>query len=554
MSANYYQVATPKSPHDLLNSEDDQNNHEIRGGEGVLSSTLDNNNSLPSRLNSGLLRSAGDSEDAERLKYEVAKSELLDKLNLQIAMNHKQIENIKKELKKTDGRMTLLNSLHDDEKLKDKIEEYTKAKCEQAKRELEMEKARQSMGYNMDTSSLSYVPGSRPSISAGSSTSGHHYHTRSKSNSHLLEFSNLRPLDSNLPNQTSRLPSKGLQDNTSSKDIIPGGNANFSFTTTFNPTQLYAHHKRNYSSTCLTSNSGVVGKNENNEAIFRRYDGILIIIKCSFCDRSGFTSAQGIVNHCRLKHSKTYNSQPLAVLNNQTLLPEEKQDADVLNEFKKQKVDPAKEYLPSIKNSILNPEKRTPSPKQNNQQKHVTIDSIDPKHTKHLEKLYSGRNNDFKDLIDMVKEAPKDLQVVLDVSSDPDDEDEEDTESNGLDLDIPSAERSEDEKSYTPSNASDQGSSPNSIVTPNEANFPKSPVDEQPRRNLRKRKDMGEDEESEKLFTRRVLRERLRPAEKKARADVIALTELPPEEKRSSHYNLRAKSKLRSSSGSLDLE
>ncbi|SCU84666.1 LADA_0D03070g1_1 [Lachancea dasiensis] len=40
-------------------------------------------------------------------------------------------------------------------------------------------------------------------------------------------------------------------------------------------------------------------------------------------------------------------------------------------------------------------------------------------------------------------------------------------------------------------------------------------------------------------------KKRFKPAEKKVRPDAIAFMKMPERDKRSSHYNLRAKSKLR---------
>ncbi|KAL3230026.1 Protein AHC1 [Nakaseomyces bracarensis] len=551
MSANYYQVATPKSPHDLISSEEEH------GVDISAQGTERNSQSASNGLSSGLLGTSGDSEDIERIKYEMAKSEILDKLNLQLQINHKNIDNIRQEMNIVDAQITLLDKIHKDRDLKDKIEDNYKVKTEKKKQEILDRKAREEMmlgGYDYNTSIASSSTRGPPSAS-GSIGGGHHYHTRSKSNGHLVEFSNLRPVES-LPNGAiAQKGTKGPAEKIPDK-CVPGTNQNFSFTTNFNPAQLYAHHKRNYSSTCLTSNSGVVGRNENNEAIFRRYDGILIIITCSSCGRRGFTSAQGIVNHCRLKHSKTYNSQPLAVLNNQILLPEEKQDPKVIEEFKKANVLPEKEYLPSITNTILNQERRAPSPKQSTQ-KHVTIKSVDPKEIKHLEKMYGEQNDDFRDLIQMVNDAPKDLKIVLEQKSDHEDEDDEgidDNLNNNPGFELNDMGPSEDEKSYTPSSASDAGSSPGqtSEIPDQEEQKPTTAEVEKPRRNLRKRKH--DDDDNDVTTHRRILRERAKPAEKKVRPDVIALSDIPPEDKRSGHYNLRAKSKLRSSSGNLELD
>ena len=68
-----------------------------------------------------------------------------------------------------------------------------------------------------------------------------------------------------------------------------------------------------------------------------------------------------------------------------------------------------------------------------------------------------------------------------------------------------------------------------------------SPAASGQRRSSRKRKN-------EQREIAKELQERARPAEKKARPDVLALTSVPEHDKRSSHYNLRAKSKLRNNS------
>ena len=123
------------------------------------------------------------------------------------------------------------------------------------------------------------------------------------------------------------------------------------------------------------------------------------------CDRSGFTSAQGIVNHTRLKHSKLYSSQPLAVLNNQKLLPNDKQDPEILSKFKKLNLDPNKDYLPS---DIAIPKPQSPI---NHSENHTRAPKT-VKNTPHLEKLYQNKE-DFKKLIDMVNETPDDLNEYL---------------------------------------------------------------------------------------------------------------------------------------------
>ncbi|KAH3899454.1 uncharacterized protein SCODWIG_02521 [Saccharomycodes ludwigii] len=108
-------------------------------------------------------------------------------------------------------------------------------------------------------------------------------------------------------------------------------------------------HKKKQTTTIM--NSGVIGKTSDGVTVFKRVDGILIILKCETCGKEGFTSAQGIVNHCRLKHSKLYSSQPLAILNNQKILPI--QSMKILDKFNELNLDPQKNFLPFVAVTLL---------------------------------------------------------------------------------------------------------------------------------------------------------------------------------------------------------
>lgn len=536
----YYQVATPKSPHELI--LDDQ----IVGLAGHGDCDDGSGSSLLGRL-------AGESEETERLKYETAKSEILEKLHLQTLISHKEAQRIDREIKRVDAQMSLLHTLHDDKELLSKIEAHHERLNDKAKRQLsEADAIANSSGYLADHSSqVSFANYSLNSpLSAGSTIPTHHYQTRSKSNGNVTEVPHLRPANSaiidlrlagskSIPSMTSYDPSSDVH--------------------AFKPNQMNLHHRRNYSSTCLTSNSGVVGRTENNEAIFRRYDGILVVINCSFCTRTGFTSAQGIVNHVRLKHGKTYSSQPLAVLNNQKILEDSKQDPKVLGKFKELEMDPFKEYLPSevaIPFSAPKTGHREPSPKDTGMKSGHGSDKDDGlRVTKHLEKLYN--KEDFKDLVEMVKDASKDLEEVLKQPS-PENSDSEETENikkMGSESDCIAGSPVTDEtpsssSSFKPESIHPSSSSSSQVRIENnqEASTPTASTSLREtiahRKNQRKRK--SEEEELE-----RDLKERNRPAEKKARPDVLALQNVPEHDKRSSHYNLRAKSKLRSHSNFL---
>lgn len=523
-SSTYYQVTTPKSPHELLFADDvnENENNDVSYGATDTANVAGASEGDESRSNggtSGMVNSSRESEEVERLKYETAKAEILEKLHIHTLIGHKEVQGIQREICRLDAQMKLLSTLHDDESLLDKIESYHQKQTEYKKKQMMTEMNytaasglhNNSSGYYADNSSI-LPPGSPSSflpLSASSNTRMpvHHYHTRSKSHGNLSEVPPLHPNTGVISNGT----------------MPPAADESSSL----KAKQMNLHHRRNYSSTCLTSNSGVIGKTDKNEAIFRRYDGVLIVITCSHCDRSGFTSAQGIVNHARLKHNKTYSSQPLAVLNNQILLPNDKQDPGILEQFKDLNKDPQKEYLPS-ELAIPSMVKREISPKTglpNSKSSSISQQTLLPHQqdestkqisaaTRHLQKAYG--KGDFKDLVNMVNSAPQDLENVLN----------EVTPLSGSDVSEVEGENEHEPKSFSSSN---------------QALSPLSPSRETVKRNTKKRKH----DQSEALQD---YKERIRPAEKKARPDVLALSAVPEHEKRSSHYNLRAKSKIRSNS------
>lgn len=559
LPSSYYQVATPKSPHELnLDDEDIAMHHHGDGSHG--SSEHDNVSDMHNTIgahdnggngarNEGLGKSSRESEEMERLKYETAKSEILDKLHLHTLISHKEVQGIQREINRVDAQMKLLEKLHEDKALLDKIEKYHEDQNEKKKRQIsETHAVENSSGYFADSSSFALLPGTYSGLplSASSNTPMHHYHTRSKSNGNAAEVPHLRPANSAIID-IRMAGSKSVPNTNVHTTSEPGFEIH-----PFKPTQMNLHHRRNYSSTCLTSNSGVVGKTESDEAIFRRYDGILIVITCSNCRRSGFTSAQGIVNHARLKHSKTYSSQPLAVLNNQKLLEAEKQDPQVLEKFKQLGKDPQMDYLPSevaIPFSGRRSSQREISPKHTVLKEQVGHNIGSTRATKHLEKMYN--KGDFNELVEMVKDASKDLEIVLKQSSSEAESSDEHGDAGGATIESDYAVASSANEENSPSNTSsikpdlhidfvptlvkDVPSEQNtSVASPSTVAAPSFAQ----RKKLRKRK-MGQHDVNPEL------KERLRPAEKKARPDVLALSTVPDHDKRSSHYNLRAKSKLR---------
>lgn len=538
----YYQVATPKSPHELALDGDD----EVHGGDSS-NETIGpiGHSGHPTEGHHMMMgKSSRESEEMERLKYETAKNEILDKLHLHTLIGHKEMQRVQLEIRRADAQMHLLKKLHEDKDLLGKIEKCHERKNEMTRQELsEINATRNSTsGHLADASLIGLPPGTSPNdvSSASSGVPTHHYHTRSKSQGNVNEVAHLRPANSAIIDL--RLTgSKSI-----SNSAFKGGNKEPEYEILpFRPNQMNLHHRRNYSSTSLTSNSGVVGKTESNEAIFRRYDGILIVITCANCNRSGFTSAQGIVNHARLKHGKTYSSQPLAVLHNQKVLDDDKQDPQVLEKFRGIGKDPKTDYLPCeiaipsgrrSSHREVSP-KNTLNRKSESQGRHQS-----PHSSVHLEKMYN--KDDFKDLVAMVNEAQNDLDVVLKHSESESRLCESEEGDNSL--------RDQcDESDYiatSSKNIAENSSASFSSIKNDPANAPSTKRSEKegpaissritPKENGKKRKNETNGEE-------RDLKERLRPAEKKARRDALALSNIPDHEKRSSHYNLRPKSKLK---------
>ncbi|AET40334.1 Ahc1p Ecym_5597 [Eremothecium cymbalariae DBVPG len=481
----YYQVATPKSPHELSLTEDDE--HALHLNHSAV----------------GHPHNHRESEETERMKYVVAKKEIMQQLNLQILIKHKEMDDLESESKRLEAQMKVLKTLHDDKELLEKVDQFQLRKAEKKGEELNMKRRFQELG------SFQY-----PTTAPANTSGEFYYHTRSKSTHSISgNSSKLRPANENVIGMRV-LGGKTLHDGEQNGN---GTFSNFQNSNPFAPQYFNQHHRRNYSTNCISSNSGVVGKAGNGDAIFRRLDGLLIIITCCKCGKSGFTSAQGIVNHSRLKHSKSYSSQPLAVLNNQFILPEDQQNKIVVDKFRELDLDPSKNYLPNplgisqiaasstgSSTTIASSNKRDTSPT------HI-LSSVSPtdlqppaefRSTKHLEKMYGKK--DFQDIVDYVKEAKNDLDIILKIGSDM----EEDS-----------------------SNQQHHSEEQSEILSQHNSQDQEQTFKFKRKASTRMDKDM---------------KESMKPAEKKARPDAVALVELPEEEKRSSHYNLRAKSKLKS--------
>lgn len=591
----FYQIATPKSPHDLTTLSSDDNDE--------FNNNMFHSISMPNVRNNDIHHSTlsiRESEDMERLKYTAVKSEILDAINLHNLITNKEVNKIRDQINKIDAQMKLLNHLHNDKKLLEKNEISNQKRISFTKNNLELTQ------YNNNNNNQNTISFSTnlPFVTDNSILQ-HHYHTRSKSHGNLADPEYLQPLDSAILNARIVKPQKTTSKGTPQLKNMTSEKSNSFELHQFKPNQMNTHHRRVYSSSCLSNNSGIIGRTEKNEPIFRRYDGMLVIITCSFCQRANFTSAQGIVNHTRLKHRKTYSSQPLAVLFNQTLLPESRQDPEILSKFKTLKLDPNKDYLPyniAIPTMDAVPKMRSSSKTQLSD--HLSIHATGSKNstvlpkvrkTENLKQLY--KKKDFNDLLYMVDEAKNDLQTVLNQSTDDseneEEEEEEEEDAKGdviMDKDYTEDENdgddddeeeegeedannsvirlNQDSEEYSSSSSVESDSDGNSAdedVETIETTLPvatrvrnstsaatDSSVDENINRRLRKRSSrrIVDDDESSQLQS--TLKDRLRPAEKKVRHDIHAVNKLPEGERRSRHYNLRAKSKLRSSNSHKD--
>ncbi|CCK68768.1 Ahc1p KNAG_0B03270 [Huiozyma naganishii CBS 8797] len=546
-----YQVATPKSPHEL--SDEDYNDN------GMLHTNTDVISMSNIHEGSGTQRFGGsfrESEDVERLKYETAKNELLDKLNLRILINHRERGSLEREIKRVDAQLSLIETLHDDSELMTKISSYRIRELESTRKRRLQEEHRRNVSFNEQSL-----------ISTSSSAPEHHYHTRSKSQGNIMDNATMSQMM-----ESPILNSRTMRSKDSSGRISPhkAPSASGKHIQEFKPNQMNSHHRRTYVSSCLTNNSGVVGKTTANEPIFRRFDGILVIITCATCGRNDFTSAQGITNHTRLKHQITYRNQPLAILKNQQLLSAEQQDPAVLQKFKDLNLDPGHEYLPydvalppvkNHKSEGLRYLRKSSAVNINAEVNAQKATDKKPQGTSHLEKLY--KKDDFGELLEMVHDAKKDLDVVLqqeseaEVSEGSEESGEfeatiskqkdqfNDTNYSGKDVD----------SDYQTSSSSSPGTSPESVAVDTTSTHASpssyseghssSPVVIQPvgtRMNLRRRKTEEKDQEEPPI------KRRLRSPPKNPTAATNEKDEEPGQEPRSKYYNLRAKSKLRGGS------
>lgn len=536
-----YQVATPRSPNDM--NRQDLTDVSPRSDHHMIDTlSMSNNN----ENHHSMIISSRDSEDIERLKYETAKDELLDKLNVHILLSHKKSDKIKREISRIHAQMKLMKKLHDDTNLLTKIENYTTLNLH----------SRQNIINRQH--SVTFVDNSISSHNS-SHTPQHHYHTRSKSQGNLLADSYWKDCIDD-PILTSRTNKKL---NPTEKQFYSNKiNTNDHFTGTSTPNYMIEptiNNKKNLSI-------------YNNHPVFRRKDGIRVLLTCSICRRQGFMTVKGVTSHIKTKHEKSYENPKLAVLDNQWLLPDEFQDTVILKNFRTLNLDPQSKYLP-IENDIKT-KKNGVTKKTNtkgitqltrstshstttkNQSHSITYQSNEEEYNiDHLKKFCN--KDELTNLIEMVKTSKQDLGIILQQPTDNESESESESEQE-LQIEIKTPESVNDADYESPNSPlSSNCSSPVDDISMN--NSPSVSKSSSPpvttiatrRMSLRKRKqiedDVGEDDSSIPW------KERLRPSEKKPRPDVIALSELPEHEKRSKHYNLRARSKLRSSSVEEDL-
>ena len=566
-----YQVVTPKSPnylnrvditdvfvspHSSRQKKDMLNVFSIGSSFSVTPGTDNTNNQF-------VIAFSRDSENIERLKYETVKNELLDKLNLHILLSFKKRDKLKKELDRVHSQVVLLRKLHDDKQLLNRIEKFKQVEIKNTKDLLKSSVTFLDNPKNSHSNSPSYTP--------FQSTPNHHYQTRSKSHGNLLDDSFWKNCIDN-PILTSKSNRRGQKNsnkhNTSCcySNISDSTQKEFSINhqvQTIGQSQIKKGHIEEY----------------NHHTVFKRYDGILVLLTCSICGRQGFIAPQGIAIHLRTKHHKTYPNQKMAVLMNQWLLPDHLQDKEILTKFKCLNIDPKVTYFPLENNDTNKSGLNKNKPRQKSLTyltKNVSKLSSDdnknlnsnPKNdisnfetekykTNHLEKFYD--KNELRNLVEIVETSKKDMEVILqsqtdsegdeivEYNEDGDNNVETDTLNDGKKLD--NADDVDYESLESPLSSIYSSSMKDMSVDRSsmELNSVSSTTVTATRRNLMKRKynNIGSSwEDGESVV--RSWKERLRPAEKKTRPDMIALTELPEHERRSSHYNLRARSKLKS--------
>lgn len=524
-----YQVATPKSPTDLHRPDLTDVVSAPQLDSNLMNNTLSNTHSM--------IISTRDSEDIERLKYETAKNELLDKLNLHILLSHKKSDKIKKELSRVHAQMKLMNKLHDDKELLNKIEKYNQINLKRNNETLNRQH------------SVTFVENSM-SPHTQSQTPKHHYHTRSKSQGNILDDSFWRDCIDD-PILTSR----------TNKVINPND-------------KHYYSNRINSESTpniyMIQSTTSRTLTDYNNHPVFKRKDGVLVLLTCSVCGRQGFMTVKGITSHIKIKHGNVYENPKVAVLMNQWLLPDEFQDSSILARFKDLNIDPKIMYLPTengneSKKNLMTKKTNTKgitqltrSTSNSHSNSNVTKNVLhattryhqsneENYNIDHLKKFCN--KDELTSLINMVKTSKQDLDVILQQPTDTESGSEDENE---LQIDIKTPDSGNDEDYESPNSPlSSNCSSPEDALSMD--NFPSVSKSSSPpiatipirRMNLRKRKQEDDGDNDDSSFS---LKERLRPSEKKVRPDVIALSSLPEHERRSKHYNLRARSKLRSSS------
>lgn len=526
-------------------------------------SHIDNTNNI----HRSSILSPRDSENIERLKYETVKNELLDKLNLHILLSFKKRDTLKRELDRIHAQAVLLKKLHEDKQLLRKIEKV---------KEIEVKNRK-----DLIKSSITFLDTSKSNRSHSysctllQSTPEHYYHTRSKSQRDLLNDSFWKDCIDN-PILTSKSTRRGQQNS----------NKNDQHHNNKNNTSSKNNNHDIFDSIRTSGEKNQINKTYlkeyNNNPVFRRHDGILVLLTCSICGRQGFIAPQGIAIHVRTKHHKTYTNQKMAVLMNQWLLPDDLQDKRTLSKFKGLNIDPNVTYLPTESNSIDKNGYNKNKPKQkslthlskivsissskdnisrNSQNATSTVERQEYK-INYLEKFCD--KDELKNLVEIMETSKQDLEVILQNQTDNeidevieynrDEEDEDYDIAEDVLIDDKKLDSIDDtDYEVQESPLSNISSSPiKGAITDNlsiELDSSSSMITLASRRNLRKRRhnSRGSSEEDKDSI---VLswKERLRPAEKKPRPDMIALTELPEHERRSRHYNLRARSKLKSSS------
>ncbi|KAH3687710.1 hypothetical protein WICPIJ_001294 [Wickerhamomyces pijperi] len=232
--ANYLQVATPKSPNTDAVFEE------------AMTPTLP-------------------SDKTANIDDKKARQNLLDEIDIEILLKHREYNLILNEIENVKNNMTILKNLHDDPNYANFINRLL---------ELQEQELTPVPGYGIKNSYSSY--GSAPSSSYSSQAAS----------SAGVEFGPY-----SLRRSSNRSDDPPRVHRTSYGGIHP-----------------------------------ILDSNGNKICVHRRSDGVIVKVECGACGRTDFGSAQGFLNHSRLSHQIEFKSQDHAALECGEVLDEIEQD------------------------------------------------------------------------------------------------------------------------------------------------------------------------------------------------------------------------------------